>query len=113
MVKINSTKFGEITINGKIYYSDMIVWWDGKKEYREKSHVFDIEEFQRLAERKPEIIVIGAGHSSAVKVPPEVEDTAEMRKISIYVENSPKAIELFNAFVAEKKKVVAVIHTTC
>jgi hypothetical protein len=113
MVKINSTSFGEVKINGKTYYSDMTVWWDGKIEFREKSHVFDHNEFFRIARRKPEIIVIGTGQSGIVKVPDEVKQLAEEKKITIYEETSPKAIEIFNAFVSEKKRVVCVVHTTC
>ncbi len=113
MVKIDSTSFGEIVIDNKTYYSDMIVWWDGKTEYRDKSHVIDMSEFVKIMKRKPDTIVIGTGQTGVLKLLPEVEQVAEDKKVKIFVEKSPKAIEIFNGFVCSGKKVVAVIHTTC
>ena len=59
MVVIDSAEFGELKIDGKIYYSDMIVWWTGEKEFRPKSKIFDMKEFRKMLEKKPEIIVVG------------------------------------------------------
>lgn len=113
MVKINSVKFGEVEINGKTYFSDMIVWWDGKIEYRTKSHEFGMSDFLKLAEKKPEIIVIGTGMNNICRVLDEVKQAAEDKGIEIYQEFSPKAAKMFNGFMADKKKAVAVIHSTC
>lgn len=113
MIEINSVKFGEIIIDKKVYYSDMIVWWDGKIEYQEKTHEFGMDQFLRLLGRKPEIIVIGTGMSGVVKIPEEVEQVAKDKGVEIFKEVSPKAAKMFNAFVAYKKRVVAVIHSTC
>lgn len=113
MVEITNVKFGEIEIDKKIYYSDMIVWWDGKVEFRMKSHVFDISDFVKLLEHDPEIVVMGTGMNGVCKVTEEVEELAEKKDVRIYKELSPKAAEMFNAFVADKKRVVAVLHSTC
>lgn len=113
MVEINSVKFGEITIDKKVYYSDMIVWWDGKIEYREKSHEFEMDEFLRLLERKPEMIVIGTGINGICRVLEEVEQAAKDKGIEIFKDLSPKAADIFNGFVADEKKAVAVLHSTC
>ncbi|NIO20419.1 MAG: hypothetical protein GTN76_06670 [Candidatus Aenigmarchaeota archaeon] len=113
MVEINSVKFGEITIDKKVYYSDMIVWWDGKIEYREKSHEFKMGEFLRLLEKKPEIIVVGTGMSGVCKVLEEVEQTAKDKGVEIFKDLSPKAAQMFNGFVADERRVVAVLHSTC
>jgi len=113
MVKITAVRFGEVEIDGKVYFSDMIVWWDGRIEYREKSHVIGMSDFLKLAEKKPDIIVVGRGMNGDVKIEEEVEQAAEDKKIEIYHELSPKAAKMFNGFVADKKKAVAVIHSTC
>ncbi len=113
MVEITNVKFGEIEVDKKIYYSDMIVWWDGKVEYRAKSHVFDISDFLKLLEKKPEIIVIGTGMNGICRILEEVEQAAEDKGIMIFKELSPKAAEMFNGFVADKRRVVAVLHSTC
>ncbi len=113
MVSIESTSFGEIVIGGKTYYSDMIVWWDGRMEYREKSHLVTVEEMASLLKGKPQAIVLGTGQHGAVKLLPKAEELAYQAGVEIFQETSPKAIEIFNGLVAQGKKAVAVIHTTC
>jgi len=113
MVRITKVKFGEITIDKKVYYSDMTVWWDGKVEYREKSHEFGMDEFLRLLEREPEIIIIGTGIEGIVKVPEEVDQEAENKGVEIFKDTSPKAAEMFNGFIADSKRAVVVLHSTC
>lgn len=113
MVNIDSVKFGELKIDGKIYYSDMTVWWDGKTEFRIKFHVFGMTEFRKLMKRKPDSIVIGTGIGGIVKVPDDVRKEAKKKKTMIFVDVSGNAIEIFNGLVKDSKKAVAVIHTTC
>ena len=113
MVKINSSKYGEITINGKIYYSDMIVYWDGQKEFRKKSHIFDLDELASILEKRPYAIIVGTGHTDrAVQIPERTRALIEQARVRLFVDKTLNAIEIFNAFIAAKKKVVAVIHTS-
>lgn len=111
MVRIDSTSSGEIVIDGKTYYSDMIIWWDGKKEFKIKTHRFTLDDFLSLAKKKPDSIVIGTGQTESVEISEKAKEMADRKNIMIYIENSPKAIEIFNGFVADGKKAVAVIHT--
>ncbi len=113
MVRIDSTKFGEITVDGKTYYSDMIIWWDGKVEYRPKSHHFGLEEWVVLAAKKPHIVIIGTGQSGVVEIDERVPELAKQQKVEFWAEPSPRAVQLFNAFIDQGKRVVAVIHVTC
>jgi len=113
MVNIDAVKFGELKIDGKIYYSDMIVWWDGKMEFRKKSHVFDMAEFKRVLRRKPKAIVIGTGIAGIVKVPEDVRKTSKRKKIKLFIDISGNAIDIFNGLAKTGKKAVAIIHTTC
>lgn len=113
MVKIDSIKFGEIEIDGKTYYSDVVVWWTGDIEIVEKRHIIDVDDISKLLKKDPKIIIIGTGQGESVKLLPEVREVLENKGIKLYVETSPNAIEIFNSFVVTKKKVVAFIHTTC
>jgi len=113
MTQIRSTKFGEITIGKKTYYSDVVVWWDGKVDLKTKKHILTIDDFIGIFEKNPEIIVIGTGQEGGIKIAPEVEEVASDKKIKIFVETTPKAADIFNAFVKTGKKVVAIMHTTC
>jgi hypothetical protein len=112
-MEINSVSFGEIEISGKKYYSDMLVWWDGRVDYREKSHVLTLDEFIEILKRGPKVLVVGTGMSGCVQVEDRARELAEQKGIGIYTEISPKAAEIFNGFVKRGKRAVAVIHTTC
>ncbi len=113
MVEINAVEFGEIEINGKKYYSDMIVWWDGRVDYREKSHTLGMDEFLEILKTGPEVVVVGTGMSGCVRIEEKVKELAEQKGVEIYTEISPKAKEIFNGFVKNRKRAVAVMHTTC
>lgn len=113
MVSVDSVKFGEIVVDRKTYYSDLIVWWDGRVEMRSKSHEFGMEEFLHLLERNPEKIVVGTGTEGVLEILPEVSQVAEDRKIDIFSDTSSKAAEIFNMLVAKGKKAVAILHSTC
>lgn len=111
--KINSTKFGEIKINGKEYYSDMTIFWDGRLSYRGKEHIVELGEFMDIIRNVPEVIVVGLGQEGGLKISEEVKDWASNKNIDLYTEITPKAIEIFNAFMTQGKKVVGIFHVTC
>ena len=113
MVRIDSVKFGEIAVDGKTYFSDLTVWWDDKVEFRDKNHEIGMSEFLKVMEKKPEIIVVGTGMDGICKVLPEVEQAAQDKGVEIFKELSPKAAEMFNAFLSDGKKVVGILHSTC
>ncbi len=112
MVRINDVRFEEIDIDKRTYYSDMIVWWDGKLEFKEKFHIFDHNDLAKLMIRNPEIIIVGTGVIDEVKVTDTAKEIAEQKKIELLIEKPKEAADIFNGFVADKRRVVAVIHTS-
>ena len=110
---IDSTKFGEITVKGKPYDSDLTVYWDGRVAFRSKEHVLELGEFVKIMKSTPEILVVGRGQTPILRVAPEVIQLAGDRKVAVYAEDTPKAIEMFNAFAKSGKKVVGIFHVTC
>ena len=79
----------------------------------EKSHEIDVDEMAKLISRKPEIVVVGTGQSGCVKVMEDARYLAVTSKIRILAIETEKALEVFNAFIKDGKKTVAVIHVTC
>ena len=112
MVSIDSVSFGEAKVDGKIYYSDVIVWWDGHVELVRKSHQFGMSEILNLLRRKPEAVVVGTGLEQCVEILEEVEQEMENRGVLFFVEKTLNALEVFNALVSEGKKAVAFLHVT-
>jgi hypothetical protein len=114
MTKIDSTSFGIIIVDGREYKHDIIIDYKGKiKEAKTKiRHLFSKDEFEELAKENPEIIIVGNGQYSAMKIDEEVKKIAKERKIELIILPTPKAIEKFNELV-ESKKVCAYLHVTC
>jgi hypothetical protein len=112
MVKINSFRFGSLTINNKTYENDMTVHWDGELIPRESDHTFSKGELIDLMIKGPETIIIGTGTADCVKVEKDAEKFAKSKNIELVVKKTPEAIEEFNK-LSKNKKVIAVIHVTC
>ena len=114
MIKIDSTRFGSITINGKKYNHDVTVNYRGKieKGWLQTRHLIDEKEFFDFLKENPEIIVIGNGQYGACGVSNTFKKLAEERGIGVIVSKTPEAIEKFNELV-KTKSVVAYFHVTC
>ena len=112
MVRIDAVKFGEITIDGKTYYNDVAVWWDGRVAMAAKSHEFDIMRLENLARDRPEVIVVGTGLQGMLKVMPEVKQVCADEKLRLYSDPTEKAVDFFNGLVLQGKKVAGFFHVT-
>ena len=114
-MKIDSTSFGSIKINGKEYEHDVIVNWKGeiKRGWLQTRHLVSEKEFFDLAKENPEVIVIGNGQYSACEVSENFIKLAKKRGIELIVENTPHALQKFNELVKKGKKVISYMHVTC
>lgn len=112
MVKIDAVKFGEISVDGKVYYSDIAVWWDGRVALASKSHEFDILRLQELAQGEPDIIVVGTGMQGMLKVLPEVKQACADDNIKVYADPTPKAMDVYNGLILQGRKVAGFFHVT-
>ena len=111
MVKIDSVRFGEIVIDGKTYFSDVTVYWDGTIEHREKDIVVGMEEISRVLGRKINILVVGTGIRGSLELTERVRDLLEGMKIKTFELKSADAIELFNSFASQGRRAAAIIRT--
>ena len=112
MVKINSFRFGSLTINNKTYENDMTVHWDGELTPRESDHTFSKGELIDLLVKGPEAIVIGTGTAGLLKIDKDAEKFARSKNIELIVKKTSEAVEEFNK-LSKSKKVIAVMHVTC
>jgi len=108
--------FGEITIDGNRYTSDVIIfpehvddrWW------RKEGHRLSIEDLKTVlqAQPKPEVVVVGTGYNGFMKVPDGVKEFLKSKNIEFVVENTREACKTYNR-LASTKRVVAAFHLTC
>jgi len=115
MVKIDSTRFGSITIDGKIYdrVDNYIIFWDGEiiGVHTAGRHLFGRPELEKILEKNPEMIIVGTGDSSLLRVSEEVRSLCQQKGIELVEMISREAIIKFNKNL--DKRVVAFVHVTC
>ncbi len=112
---IDDYSFGRIVIDGKTFTSDVIIygervdasWW------RKEGHRLDPEDIADVLSARPDILIIGTGYAGVMTVPKKTREKIASCGIEFKVERTGKAVDLFNALQAEKKRVIAALHITC
>jgi hypothetical protein len=112
---IDSYYFGNIVIDGKSYSYDVWVSLDGKVNswWRSSSHVIEKKDLEGALKEKPEIVVIGTGESGVAEVYPDALEFLKKKKVEFFIEPTGKAVQIYNQFKKENKKVVGLFHLTC
>ncbi len=118
-LKIDSTSFGSITIDGKTFDHDIIIRLNGQVEKRAKelskemygtSHKISLEEAKYIYEEGTEKIIVGTGQTGFVKLSAEAEDFFTGKKCGIEMFPTPWAIERWNEL---EGRISAIFHVTC
>jgi len=113
-MKIEHYSFGRITIDGKTYTSDVIIYPDkvDSSWWRKEGHSLHIVDLKSVLNIKPEILIVGTGQSGVMIVPEETLSYLKAQGIEVHVARTEKAVELFNKHQKDKKTVAA-LHLTC
>ena len=118
-MRIESTTFGTITIDGKTYEHDVLVRLSGEVVKRKKklskklygtSHVLSEDEARFLFERGCDQVVIGSGQFGNVHLSAEAEAYFERKGCEVLLKPTPEAIHVFNRSRARR---VGLFHVTC
>jgi hypothetical protein len=118
-MKIESTIFGAITIDGKTYEHDVVVRLSGEIVKRRKklsktrygtSHVLSEDEAKFLFEKGCDQVVIGSGQMGNVHLSPEAEAYFERKGCEVVLKPTPEAIQMFNRSHARR---IGLFHVTC
>lgn len=113
-MKVNHYSFGRITIDGKTYTSDVIIYPDrvDSSWWRKEGHYLQVADLTDVINAKPDVLVIGTGYSGVMAVPKETFGFFISKGIDVRVERTEKAVELYNS-LQKDKKVIAALHLTC
>ena len=118
-MEIESTTFGNITIDGKTYEHDVIIRLSGEVVKRKKklskkhygtSHVVSKEEAKFVFEKGCEQIILGSGQEGNVQLSPEAEAYFAKKGCKVLLQPTPEAIRVFNRSHAKK---IGLFHVTC
>ena len=118
-MKIDSTTFGSITIDGRTYEHDVVIRLSGEvlkrkkklsKKYYGTSHVLSKEEAKFVLENGCEQLVLGSGQMGNVHLSPEAEAYFTKKGCEVVLQPTPEAIHVFNKSHSKK---VGLFHVTC
>jgi hypothetical protein len=117
-MRVTHYSFGNITIDGKRYVDDVIVYPDRVHApwWRIEGHVLHPEDLSEVINEKPAVLIVGTGHSGAMGVPQETLRLLQSKGIVVRIAKTDKAVELFNQAskqLGNDKSVVAALHLTC
>lgn len=113
-MRIDHYSFGEITIDGKVYTSDVVIYPDhvDPSWWRREGHRLSMEDIAGVVDAKPEIFIIGTGYSGMMVVPEETISFIRSKGIDLRMARTKEAVSLFNE-LSEGKRTVAALHLTC
>jgi hypothetical protein len=120
-MKIDSTEFGSITINGATYSHDIVIRLSGEvikrkkklsKKYYGTSHIISLEEAEFVYEKGCDTLVLGAGQYGNVKLSPEAAEFLKHHDCRVILQPTADAIETYNK-TKDKPKTIGLFHVTC
>jgi hypothetical protein len=111
---IDIYEFGSITIDGKTYLSDVLVypervddrWW------RQKGHHVGLEDLDQVLGAHPDTLVVGTGYWGRMQIDSAVPEALKKEGIALVARRTKEACEEYNRLMASQK-VVAALHLTC
>ena len=118
-MKIDSTEFGSITINGTTYSHDILISMLGEVSKRKKklsrkyygtSHIISREEAEFVYEKNCKALIVGAGQYGNVTLSPEAAEFFEHHDCRVIFQLTPEAIDTCNK---TRDKTIGLFHVTC
>ena len=111
---IDSYDFVRITVKGRTYTSDVIIYPDrvNSSWWRKEGHNLCLEDIREIIEFKPEVLIIGQGKPGLMKVPESIQRAIRDKGIEVIVSGTENAARRYNE-VSGRRKAVAALHLAC
>lgn len=118
-MKIDTTEFGSITIDGQTYAHDVLIDLSGEVSKRKKklskkiygtSHTISRDEAEYVYQKGCEELIVGTGQYDNVRLSPEAADYFDKKRCRVIARPTPEAIEAFNKSKARR---IGLFHVTC
>ncbi len=113
---IDDYRFGRMTIHGREYTIDLILYSDGRIQdswWRASGHQLVAADIAELIAAAPEVIVAGTGASGLMRPAPGLADALAGQGIEFIARPTAEAATLYNQLVGKGKKVGGCFHLTC
>ncbi len=112
---IEQYEFGLMKIDGRTYRDDLKII-EGKvvgNWFRKQGHVLHRRDIEDVLAAKPDILVIGTGHSGRMRIDDDAPALLKERDIELIAEPTAKAYKKFNDLHSKGKNAAAGFHLTC
>ncbi len=112
---IEAYSFGQMTIDGRAYKSDLIIYPDKTvqdKWWRQSGHVLTLADITSIIRTVPEVLIAGTGESGLMKPDANLARELASRDIEMIARPSREAVEVYNQ-LADSRRVAACFHLTC
>ncbi len=115
-LRIDDYSFGMMTIGGKKFTSDLILYPDGRIQdnwRRSKGHSLTLDDITMVLKAAPHKLILGTGASGMMRVSENVVEFCKKHGIELKVCRTSTAVTLFNNSVQADTTVAACFHLTC
>jgi hypothetical protein len=117
--RIDRTKFGSVTIDGKLFDHDVLIRLDGKVAKRKKklskavygtSHIISLAEARHVYQKGAARLLIGAGQYGTVVLSEEAAAYFARNRCRVELLPTPEVIPAWNQ---TEGAVIGLLHVTC
>jgi hypothetical protein len=116
--RIDRTRFGSVTIDGKVYEHDVLIRLGGALEKRKKlskavygtSHVISLAEARHVYQKGAELLLVGAGQHGTVELSEEAAAYFKRHRCRVELLPTPEVIPVWNQ---AEGAVIGLVHVTC
>jgi len=115
-LRIDEYSFGRMTIGGKEFTSDLILYPDGHIQdnwWRTQGHNLLPDDIITLLDATPEKLVIGTGVNGMMGVSESVLELCKNRRVEVEVCRTAEAIIKYNEAAESGTVVAACFHLAC
>lgn len=112
---IDGLSFGSITIDGKVFTSDLIIFPDGRVQdswWRSQGHLLQKEDISGLISAGAEVIVAGTGINGLMRPEPGLKSFLVNQGIGFVAAKNDRAMVEYNDRI-RTQRVGACFHLTC
>ena len=112
---ITSYSFGRITIDGREFTADVIIYPDqvDDKWWRTEGHRCCSTDLPDIWRHRPAALVIGTGDPGLMRVDNDLQDYCASNSIELIVQPTAQAVDFFNQRLQQGGTVIAALHLTC
>ncbi len=115
-LRIDEYSFGRMTIGGRNFRSDLIIFPDGRIQdtwWREQGHNLIPGDITKVLDVAPEKLVIGTGANGLMSVSERVMELCKKHGIEVETMPTALAVTRFNETSEAGTAVAACFHLTC